>query len=124
MKASELRIGNLIFNTTGGTKTPIIADLTSIQYAHTYKPIPITEEWLLKFGLVKEVDRKNSVVNWYLQGYHKFYWHYDHLSIRGLTLMARPLKYVHELQNFVFIAFDKELELTQTTTLTPKQQPR
>ena len=49
IKANELRIGNLVYDNLGGTLKikgiSLESDLSHI------KPIPLTEEWLLKFGI-------------------------------------------------------------------------
>ena len=60
--AKELRIGNLIDSRIGITTLNIhqleeILNFTDIDLG--YKPIPLTEEWLLKFGF--EVDENNNV---------------------------------------------------------------
>lgn len=59
MKASELRIGNLIYE-----KRPLDLDyrITDVRYIANdlaiefIEPIPLTEEWLLKFGFEKDGD--------------------------------------------------------------------
>jgi hypothetical protein len=110
MKATELRIGNLIFNTVGGINTPIIADIISIKYAHTYEPIPLTEEWLDKFGL-REIHERNGVK------YSRW------ASKKGITLYESSggyscykfsnkiiIHFVHQLQNLYFILTGEELK--------------
>ena len=58
MKASELRLGNLV--KIGGEINQLeLCDFVDIHEHKTiwqYEPIPITEEWLLKFGFEKGVD--------------------------------------------------------------------
>lgn len=66
MKAQDLRIGNWIY--IGEKQTQIVAnDITAISgedkcvsikpdWERMFKPIPLTEEWLIKFGFVKDED--------------------------------------------------------------------
>lgn len=66
LKASELRIGNFVYAPSGvekivyGTSYKTIlytSHLESSTYSEAYdyecEPIPLTEEWLLRFGFVK-----------------------------------------------------------------------
>jgi hypothetical protein len=56
MKASELRLGNWVEQPNDGVTrvTAVLNDLqikTETGYVDKYcRPIPLTEEWLLKFG--------------------------------------------------------------------------
>lgn len=133
MKASELRIGNYIQDRGDkiwaidhwensykvASKTPIIyVDETfgempghplteEIKYV---KPIPLTEEWLLKFGF--EEDR--SEINTLKKGRFKLEamikiitsgelrsFYYKHISV----------KHVHQLQNLYFALTNYELNI-------------
>lgn len=57
MKANELRIGNYVHRQSG--KMVVNRDdvykieNVNLQSALKYEPIPLTEEWLLKFGFIK-----------------------------------------------------------------------
>ena len=128
MKASELRIGNYInrpdlgdghlrtesilaiyerVKTTGPIKT--IFDFQDIH------PIPLTEEWLLKFGFGKSEDHEvghNTDLNF------NFYydWHFKRFRIEsGFNsdndwIVPMPhIQYVHQLQNLYFALTGKEL---------------
>ncbi len=58
MKALELRIGNYIENTDGQMASYMVVNADVIkQNEHTMyaslEPIPLTEEWLIKFGFIK-----------------------------------------------------------------------
>ncbi len=69
MEAKDLRIGNYIYN----DKVVVQADGRTIfdiwSGEGKYKPIPITDEWLFKFGFVKDdtgVDmRHQDYLEWY-----------------------------------------------------------
>ena len=58
MKASELRIGNLVYDTRGDVN---IVTIDALRYMETYsgaicqaKPIPLTAEWLEKLTIKEE----------------------------------------------------------------------
>ena len=113
LKASDLRIGNLINYIRGDLTKKIItvgwrffssASIekkdSDIQVAPYYTPIPLTEEWLVKFGFVKNIDCEGYNLNGliFLNGY--------------LTDSQRkPLQYVHQLQNLYFCLTGEELSL-------------
>lgn len=127
MKASELRIGNLVFNEAwNGEPCEIeVADLlgmmqweTTGKEAEFIKPIPLTEDWLKRFGF-KQGD--NVTCN------DSFY----EIPVGGSMLSINPnngvvwinrnnssinnpacIDHVHSLQNLYFALTGKELELT------------
>ena len=122
MKTEELRFGNLVYDT--GSKVNTI-NLEAFKYLLSYggtnicqvKPIPLTEEWLFKFGFEK-----------YEHGF-KEYWQLNdfQLEIHGdkfvfrvhggesaphLTqFFAHHTKYVHQLQNLYFTLTGEELTI-------------
>ena len=69
IQAHELRIGNYVFDALGNitqiTPRMIVeqsqSDIAKVEYL---KPIPLTEEWLLKFGF------KHNSSNWLELKYH------------------------------------------------------
>jgi len=106
MKATELRIGNIIYNTVADRNTAIIADQYSIQYAHLYKPIPLTEQWLKDFGFEKKfID--NDEGRYYDYELNEF--HIHGLSNNHFIFLMRKINYVHQLQNLYFALTEKEL---------------
>ena len=50
MEAKELRIGNWVNDVGDGCIITEIQDGDDIDFAKDYNPIPLTEEWLIKFG--------------------------------------------------------------------------
>lgn len=133
MKASELRIGNLMvaydgllcrvirIDTEGYVTEPIkpFENIPIFQTMNVIKPrlpIPLTEEWLLKFGL-----NSHNLENGFYDGtcighYPKsdgWYFVVDSYDdgYGGLNYTTKEIKYVHELQNLYFFWNDKELEL-------------
>lgn len=106
MKAEELRIGNFYdHNGFVNEVHPNTIEEVWISERSWVKPIPLTEEWLIKFGF------KNGV----LPGYEKF--PIDRVGGNSKSFcfgsgdIYKTLKYVHELQNIWFAVFNEELTL-------------
>jgi hypothetical protein len=106
MKANELRINNWVhrdsaFNTPLGLDLQITAD--SIKNAEKYSPIPLTEEWLLKFGFDRNIlnANHNDII----------YYSENNIAIKGMLGMVKPSQciYVHQLQNLYFALTNEEL---------------
>jgi hypothetical protein len=131
MVATELRVGNLINH---GDKTIVVEDICKVgvnaeidSYGHCdqiyhvlwkdLNPIPLTEEWLIKFGFdAKEYKKGYTGIRCgstdFVLTYPKimgewqtyFCWVFD--NYKFVTI-----KYVHELQNLYFLLSHSE-ELT------------
>ena len=111
MKANELRIGNYVdikhdeyecesfqFNFESGW---------NMEFVH---PIPLTEEWLLKFNLNKPTNKhpyhfKKSMVEFL----HSEYQNKLKCFYNNAPMFSFPCKYVHELQNLYFAITGEEL---------------
>lgn len=111
MKANELRIGNWVKKENGYIIEVDISHISD-QYLHQmnrhsgYKPIPLTEEWLVKFGF--DTDK----ITWWLNGvtlgdYKDGFW-FIHGSLSNRTIQ---IKHVHQLQNFYFALTNEELTI-------------
>jgi hypothetical protein len=133
MKANELRIGNLVYdNEERSNEAPfVIARVEQTEYTlwnsgdkyniagfqnnsyYSINPagIPLTEEWLVKFGFehksgneyVKDVfvfrkQQRDIVINGFENDYN------------GILISARDY-YVHQLQNLYFALTGEELEI-------------
>ena len=119
MKASELRIGNYV-----NYKDKIIGQATGILSGGIwldkgneiegclcltqFKPIPLTEEWLLKFGF--EWNNFALRFNKYCIRKLKDNEFEIYMSNEGYQFMIK-LKYVHQLQNLYFAIIGKELTI-------------
>ena len=118
MKAEELRIGNIILLDdeeiilTGIKGNTVFwkngFDMTGLTGSEI-KPIPLTEEWLLKFGFV-QFPASNL---WDKEDFWAIYkkvntdeWRCDHLEMQ--------FKYVHQLQNLYFALTGEELQLKES----------
>lgn len=110
MKANELRIGNFVFFKSDITGQEKVMEINWQFFAEDFwikdsRPIPLTEEWLLKFGFEK---LKFSIPN-----------AFDNRKIRikedkrGFWISAAYnfilLKSVHQLQNLYFALTGEEL---------------
>jgi len=136
MKASDLRIGNIAFKAKTSEAYPLSAnDITNFEYSTLMKPmfqpIPLTEEWLLRFGFLKmsrgwieNVNNpywaKKSVLlfytetppeNTYLGGFG-FTHSCDHAS-HHIAATFKWINYVHQLQNLYFVLTSEELSIEE-----------
>ena len=114
MKASELRIGNKIKNIKGTEFNVLPEDFLEINAnPDNYQGIPLTEEWLLKFGCTKETDTAPGIgdFSWYEKEElgHDINFFSHGVGIIGIT--HKYMKYVHEFQNLYFALTGKELEI-------------
>lgn len=118
MKANELRIGNyFIYDNRVNEVLSIYINFG--KYRITFKnenksklvencnPIPLTEEWLLRFGFEKVID-----------GYEFNNYHIDIEKIRpyfGYSWQdyRTPIDYVHQLQNLYFALTGEELNINK-----------
>jgi hypothetical protein len=135
MKASELRIENLIYDTNGRVSTveeikrhpscerdyDYIVSFNELGrttvYVEELKPIPLTEELLLKFGF--EINEL-SVYSYASNGSIGIYkgspiFHYvlssTSDSLNGYIYHTIEIKYVHQLQNLYFDLIGEELTI-------------
>jgi hypothetical protein len=112
MKASELRIGNLV-KIGGEIEQLELCDFVDIHEHKTiwqYEPIPLTEEWLLKFNLNKPTNKhpyhfKKSMVEFL----HSEYQNELKCFYNNVPMFSLPCTYVHQLQNLYFALTGQEL---------------
>jgi hypothetical protein len=121
IKANELRIGNLVYESSDGigfdifeitcinsfTKTVIDKSDTISQLDYLFG-IPITEDWLLKFGFDRGIYWRKD---WFeIQQSEDEFSLYIPDNYVGQEY-GEPLKYVHQLMNLYFALTGTELEL-------------
>jgi hypothetical protein len=117
MEAKELKIGNYLLKATNDDYFEVnLKDLKIINTGESKsRPIPLTEEWLLKFGFSKRESFSYS--EWYMginpvtrdwmfditwiEGYDYPFYRNGHFSI----------KYIHQLQNLYFALTGTELTI-------------
>jgi|688.fasta_scaffold662884_2 hypothetical protein len=121
MKANELRLGNLIYDIPerGGKIISVnkvwIDDDGESLYFDLCNPIPLTEEWLIKFGFVKTDEGyitrtwKENDLNVILTSKHAVV---SSAGNFGLVYF-KPIKCVHQLQNLYFTLTGQELEINE-----------
>jgi hypothetical protein len=126
IQANELRIGNLISYTIEDDlderkKWSEVSEIDAVDILHltkfkdkNYKPIPLTEEWLLKFGFVKQRHE-------YIKGDYCLTLITDTTSwllaenTNVFFYIGTNLDYVHQLQNLYFALTGQELTLNLPT---------
>lgn len=116
MKAKELRIGNYYIENNQVCRVEHY-DISSAYFnPDMYKPIPLTEEWLLKFGFVWELDKSYSLtIN---ENNGLFIW-VDLNTLHPIAelidssdrVVANHIEYIHQLQNLYFALTGEELKL-------------
>lgn len=106
LDSSELRIGNLVLDSTKNTTKieSIIPEHNRVRYG-----IKLTEHWLERFGFekveqIKSYYWRKSLISCYKQD--GTFW-FD--VIQGCV----EIQYVHQLQNLFYSLTGKEIELTK-----------
>jgi hypothetical protein len=114
LKTNELRVGNCVNITDGflnGNYKIDMGQLAQLHYnAITVNPIPLTEEWLIKFFNIK---RRNGST-WLFDFSENFtcVWDGERILIEEYSEGEYPLnhiKHVHQLQNLYFALTGEEL---------------
>jgi len=107
MRAEELRINNYLEDDIGNI---IVVDRDALPFIVTkwikcHHPIPLTEEWLLKFGFEK------------LEGWDDMYYfqigdfQIHEYNVSGYEFDDFDIKNVHQLQNLYFALTGEELTI-------------
>lgn len=113
MRANELRIGNFTYkmlNSGNGRKIESninTHDLLRIEEERLfiYEPIPLTEEWLLKFGFDNKFNKgKISIIPKGKLGYEN-----GRTYFNSWAILEKQPDYVHQLQNLYFSLTGEEL---------------
>ena len=131
MKKSELRIGSIVeavhvkafkgYSVVKGIKPKKVKlnGTTWLDYS-AIKPIPLTEEWLFKFGFIKKHDEngyclslifktKSDSINNIIE--HKIKGLYLNKSFCGIRFLNIEYKHVHQLQNLYYALTQTELQI-------------
>ena len=108
MEAKELRCGNL-YNHNGEIREVTPSTIEEVWDAPRSwcKPIPLTEEWLERFGAIV-FDFDNGQPNQYRIGERLYVIREGKIADYGCSVI---LNYVHKLQNLYFALTGTELEL-------------
>ena len=127
MKANELRIGNYIEYKKGHQGTAsAIDDQGYVEVNNSYlkdgvfeitqfRPIPLTEEWLLKFGFVeKDTNYDGGHHYWQLQdGDVLLTTPFEDATSVDLDGFNITVEHVHTLQNLYFALTGEELTIKE-----------
>lgn len=105
------RIKSIIFSSEGYVVNFLDSDFANS--VEKIKPIPITEEWLLKFGFISNpYQDRYELVNIYFQGCKLCFECDKTKGFTELWISEFPnIKYVHQLQNLFHIVTGSELQL-------------
>jgi hypothetical protein len=110
MKSNQLRIGNLVMSDGYLYKVYHIPD--DEDYFEECQSIPLTEEWLVKFGF----ESNNSTSN-FLTYYNERYDYRIEIYQNGDVWFdeLRKIQHVHQLQNLYFVLTGEELTLKENS---------
>jgi hypothetical protein len=131
MKANELRIGNWVYIPQAKTNEQIgvIEEngrfltkgyKTSYSSIECLRPIPLTEEWLLRFGFRKKASFSDHTIhidmtNILCLDNDNNESEFSAVSIydvdEGVWIYLESIQYVHQLQNLYFVLSREELKL-------------
>jgi hypothetical protein len=103
MKASELRIGNIVRYGANNRVLDAELFLQLLKYTTPFEPIPLTEEWLLKFGFEFTNGYGFKIFGNWLQKEDDVYFY----NVNGNFVQ---INYVHQLQNLYFVLTGEELK--------------
>lgn len=143
LRSNELRVGNNILYLSGSIATVrgitrkgiwVIDDGFPASET-SFKPIPITEEWLLKLGFSNQIDEelpegaeflcffKNKIDVELTPGkmrgvqvlditlYEDIVDENGQLALQGVYTIKNNIQYVHQLQNLYFVLTGEELTI-------------
>ena len=143
MKSTELRIGNLVkvwrFTKHNEPKELIeypveqigkdenlndyyvvVGGGFAVNVSTGIQPIPLTEEWLLKFGFIEDeeydeggfIDRRYLMYNKNGDILFTSLWESEKQYIVNFPKMGLDIEFVHQLQNLYFALTSEELKYT------------
>lgn len=114
LKQNDCRYGNYIIY--GGSITQLNEKEMChfFRFPETYKPIPLTEEWLLKFGFKKDIivdlyrlhNQFGSIIYYPSTSAEKAKINF---MLTGACFMNNTITNVHQLQNLYFALTGREL---------------
>lgn len=101
IRAEELRIGNLALMPSSNAITTItVMDISDIENGYKNRlPIPLTEEWLVKFGF-EEAEHEGIFRLPELPNIAVIIGQFIEIEYKEFSVLKIKCDYVHELQNF------------------------
>ena len=88
----------------------VVLGIIDTMETHSYEPIPLTEEWLIKFGFdfdgycsywKSEIELTKDTMDEHFQSFNNV----------GSGLCQKEIKYVNQLQNLYFALTGEELTI-------------
>ena len=125
MDAHKLRIGNL-FQEQNTKEVIMVTELSQFKIGFSgsfkgewqAKPIPLTEEWLLKLGFEKTKENfctyDLSKISIYMPS---IYYEEGRTYFNSWVIIEKSPETVHQLQNLFFCLCGKELELSNQNVM-------
>ena len=126
MNTNELRIGNWVSEKVLGCRQVVTVDplyfgintgqgIYSIEH-NNLEPIPLTEEWLLRFGFEKN-DNNQFIL---MEGSVDILFNKDlnGWTCDGINFSINMTEHVHQLQNLYFALTGEELKLKENESKT------
>jgi len=116
MRANELRIKNWVRRRESDTNIQIEQYLLCNAELCKYQPIPLIEEWLLKFGFAERHGDKNFSAWWIGMNPVTHDWLFNIKQFKDENKFFfqngfHTIKYVHQLQNLYFALTGEELTI-------------
>ena len=129
MKTTELRLGNLVKNQKGVAESiqgiytipdhiEVLTE-THVGLADDFTPIPLTEEWLERFGFERDeeydegglVDYRLTLMKNSLE--FVSFWNSEEITGVNQPQTGVDVEYVHQLQNLYFALTGQELTIKE-----------
>lgn len=117
MTANELRIGNWINNVDNLYQiedAEALLDVETFINHGAFQPIPLNEEWLIKFGFSFENSQHPEIKGFWHNRLNNFNFYFEQFPDNSFNYCAEdyvPLTTVNQLQNLYFALTGKELEI-------------
>lgn len=115
MDAKELRIDNLVLDSTGNTHR--VEGVYPNRDYSKWSGIPLTEEWLVKLNVNEEKEQNVFRINYvnYHKGTNTFNYCISYFFDENgyVDNCFNEVKYVHQLQNLYFALTGEELTINE-----------
>ena len=109
MKPNELRIGNLVYDSTMNTT---VVESIIPEHGRVRHPIPLTEKWLVRFGFDSLGKFGYGIGQFRLEFSKNLAKDHGVEFVFWIDRSIIPIKSVHQLQNLYFALTGEELTIT------------
>ena len=113
MKITELRVGNWVKRDyqPDGFQVDVNSFIVCARDPEMYQPIPLTEEWLLKFGFEKDGNKIYRNGRFFIENLFRNRMTFRITINNAESAHTNSIEYVHQLQNLYFALTGTELEM-------------